>query len=248
MKRKYTKKQKKIIMRFRNLSVRIFAGLMLLGGIVGLLFFFRPATSTVEKRELTKFPKLTLSSFWDGSFFSEVSLWYSDTYPMRDRLIAADQTLKSAYGVTTSTMMVGGHQQGDEIPTEIAKADTEDEPKTEEAVQNEDTGTEEEKEPVSAPDSREMEAEIQNQIQQGLYVKDGAAYSVYYYSQSAAETYAQALNQAAKKLEGQRRYTRFWCLIIQELCSQKRNWKVWEALIRPRPFLTITVSTKASNL
>lgn len=122
---------------------------------------------------------------------------------MRDRLIAADQTLKSAYGVTTSTMMVGGHQQGDEIPTETAKADTEDEPKTEEAVQNEDTGTEEEKEPVSAPDSREMEAEIQNQIQQGLYVKDGAAYSVYYYSQSAAETYAQALNQAAKKLEGQ---------------------------------------------
>ena len=54
MKRKYTKNQKKIIVKFRNLSVRIFAGLMLLGGIVGLLFFFRPGTSTVEKRELTK--------------------------------------------------------------------------------------------------------------------------------------------------------------------------------------------------
>ena len=207
MKRKYTKNQKKIIVKFRNLSVRIFAGLMLLGGIVGLLFFFRPGTSTVEKRELTKFPKLTLSSLWDGSFFTEVSLWYSDTYPMRDRLIAADQTLKSAYGVTTSTMMVGGHQQGDEIPTETAKADTADETERKEILREEntgeDTGAEEKKEPVSAPDSKEMEAEIQNQIQQGLYVKNGAAYSVYYYSQSAAETYAQALNQAARELEGQ---------------------------------------------
>ena len=45
--------------------------------------------------------------------------------------------------------------------------------------------------------------EIQNQIQQGLYVKNGAAYSVYYFSQSAADTYTQALNHAAKELEGQ---------------------------------------------
>lgn len=189
-------------MKFRAFSVRIFAGLMLLGGVLGLLFFFRPSTSAVEKRELTKFPKLTLASFLDGSFFSDVSLWYSDTYPMRDALIAADQSLKSAYGITSSTMMVGGHQQGDEIPTETAKADIEEEPE-EETAQEETPETEEEKTPVSAPDSKDMEAEIQNQIQKGLYVKDGAAYSVYYYNQSAAETYTNALNQAAKELEGQ---------------------------------------------
>lgn len=201
-KRKFTKQQKKTIMKFRAFSVRIFAGLMLLGGVLGLLFFFRPNTSAVEKRELTKFPKLTLASFLDGSFFSDVSLWYSDTYPMRDALIAADQSLKSAYGITSSTMMVGGHQQGDEIPTETAKADIEEEPE-EETAQEETPETEEEKTPVSAPDSKDMEAEIQNQIQKGLYVKDGAAYSVYYYNQSAAETYTNALNQAAKELEGQ---------------------------------------------
>lgn len=99
-------------------------------------------------------------------------------------------------------MMVGGHQQGDEIPTETAKADIEEEPE-EETAQEETPETEEEKTPVSAPDSKDMEAEIQNQIQKGLYVKDGAAYSVYYYNQSAAETYTNALNQAAKELEGQ---------------------------------------------
>lgn len=48
-KRKFTKQQKKTIMKFRAFSVRIFAGLMLLGGVLGLLFFFRPSTSAVEK-------------------------------------------------------------------------------------------------------------------------------------------------------------------------------------------------------
>ncbi|HIZ21405.1 MAG TPA: hypothetical protein IAA21_01225 [Candidatus Blautia faecigallinarum] len=205
-KNKYTKKQKKTIMRFRAVSTRIFAVLMLLGGIMGILLFLRPSTSNVEKRELTKFPKLTLASFLDGSFCSDVSLWYSDTFPMRDGLISIDQTLKTAYGVTTSTMMVGGNEQGDEIPTLSADAEAEDGDTQDSLVDMVvDTSEEpaEEAEPVSAPDSEAMEAEIQNQIQKGLYVKDGAAYSVYYYSQSAAEIYTDALNQAAQELQGQ---------------------------------------------
>lgn len=201
------------MMKFRKISIRIFAVMMLVGGVTGMLFFFRPDRSNVEMRELTKFPKLTLSSVLDGSFFSELSLWYSDTYPMRDVLIAADQKLKTAYGVTSSTMMVGGHKQGDEIPVNVAQNDQESETEqdgqseqSDEPVQTQDTladQTQGETETVSAPNSREMEEEIQNQIQQGLYVKNGAAYSVYYFSQSAADTYTQALNHAAKELEGQ---------------------------------------------
>ncbi len=213
MKKKYTKRHRQEMMKFRKISIRIFAVMMLVGGVTGMLFFFRPDRSNVEMRELTKFPKLTLSSVLDGSFFSELSLWYSDTYPMRDVLIAADQKLKTAYGVTSSTMMVGGHKQGDEIPVNVAQNDQESETEqdgqseqSDEPVQTQDTladQTQGETETVSAPNSREMEEEIQNQIQQGLYVKNGAAYSVYYFSQSAADTYTQALNHAAKELEGQ---------------------------------------------
>ncbi|MCQ5120568.1 DHHW family protein [Coprococcus eutactus] len=32
-----------------------------------------------------------MTSFLHGSYFEGVSLWYSDTYPMRDKLVAADQ-------------------------------------------------------------------------------------------------------------------------------------------------------------
>lgn len=191
-KQKVTKKQKRTIFKCRVLSVRIFALLMLAGGVTGLLFFFRPSTSEVEKRTLTRFPKFTLESFWNGDFFSELSLWYSDTYPMRDTLIAANQKLQGSYGITTSTMMVGSQQKSDEIP------DTEEKKKNQTTEKKE---TEEIKE-ISAPDSRAMESEIQNQIQQSLYVKNGAAYTIYYYNQKAAEIYTGALSQAAAQLKG----------------------------------------------
>ena len=206
-----TKTQKRILRKCRTCSIYLFLGLMFLGTFVGLLFFFRPSTSTVEKRTLTEFPSFTLSSFLDGSFFSEVSLWYSDTYPMRDTLIAADRSLKNLYGIKTETMMVGGGS-GDEIPDfeeistdpESAAAGTESEAGSPE-LQVSATPvpvTEAPAAPVEPPDINQMQAVIQNQIQQGLYVKNGAAYSVYYFSQSAAQIYANALNNAAAKLQG----------------------------------------------
>ena len=94
-KQRVTKKQKRQAARFRALSVRIFAALMVLGGLLGLMFFVRPDTSDVEKRKLTEFPKITLSALWNGEFFSDLSLWYSDTFPMRDALIAADHKMES---------------------------------------------------------------------------------------------------------------------------------------------------------
>lgn len=197
---KLSKKQKRTMRKFRNLGIQLFVGMLLVGMLAGLLFFLRPATSNVEKRKLTEFPSLTLASFLDGSFFTNVSLWYSDTYPMRDALIAADQKLKSTYGITTSTMMVGGHDKGDAIPTiDENEGDVE-------LVEAEPTAVpvveEEENKVVEAPDSKAMEEAIQNQIQQGLYVKNGAAYSVYYFDQTAASIYTEALNQAAAKLNG----------------------------------------------
>lgn len=189
-KQKITKKQKETIFIYRALSVRIFAFIMLLGGIVGIMFFFRPDTSEVEKRKLAEFPKPTLSSFLNGEYFYDLSLWYSDTYPMRDGLIAADQKIESLYGITPSTMMVGSRKISDDIPD------------IDEAQENSGNEQPQEVEQISAPDSRAMESEIQKQIQQNLYVKDGAAYSLYYYDQTAADIYTSALSKAAGELKG----------------------------------------------
>ena len=68
-KEKYTKEQKKIIRKFRGLAVKAFAAVMLIGCVMGFLFFFRPSTSQVEKRKLTEFPKFTVTFlFWTVPF------------------------------------------------------------------------------------------------------------------------------------------------------------------------------------
>ena len=185
---------------------------MLLGAFLGLLFFARPKTSEKEKRSLAKYPSFTMKTFLNGEYFSDVSTWYSDTYPFRDALVSADQKLKGLYGIESKTMMVGEEKQADEIPdindnteavTETTTAAT-----TEAATENTEAGatteaTTEKVREVDPPDSKGMDEEIQNQIQQNLYVKGDAAYSVYYFGKENCTNYVAALNNVAAELKGQ---------------------------------------------
>lgn len=212
MKRKYTKKQRQIIKKYHNLGIILFAGVMLLGAFLGLLFFARPKTSEKEKRSLAKYPSFTMKTFLNGEYFSDVSTWYSDTYPFRDALVSADQKLKGLYGIESKTMMVGEEKQADEIPdindnteavTETTTAAT-----TEAATEDTEAGatteaTTEKVREVDPPDSKGMDEEIQNQIQQNLYVKGDAAYSVYYFGKENCTNYVAALNNVAAELKGQ---------------------------------------------
>lgn len=212
MKRKYTKKQRQIIKKYHNLGIILFAGVMLLGAFLGLIFFARPKTSEKEKRSLAKYPSFTMKTFLNGEYFSDVSTWYSDTYPFRDALVSADQKLKGLYGIESKTMMVGEEKQADEIPdindnteavTETTTAAT-----TEAATEDTEAGatteaTTEKVREVDPPDSKGMDEEIQNQIQQNLYVKGDAAYSVYYFGKENCTNYVAALNNVAAELKGQ---------------------------------------------
>ena len=156
------------------------------GCVLGLAFFLRPATSTFEKRELTHFPTPTLESFLDGSFTSDVSLWYADTFPFRDALVQANHALKGLYGIQPKTQMVGGNVEADELPVQASAPAK--------AV---------EREKVDPPEAQVMQADIQNNIMNGLYVEGGTACSVYYFNDAAVTTYAAALNACADALDGE---------------------------------------------
>ncbi|MCF0121498.1 MAG: hypothetical protein HUJ65_07660, partial [Oscillospiraceae bacterium] len=72
-------KLKQLRIKMRAVKIIAFALALLIIAFIGLLWFARPDTSVIEKRTLTKFPTLTWSSFWDGSFFKGVDTWYADT-------------------------------------------------------------------------------------------------------------------------------------------------------------------------
>ncbi len=211
------------MLRYRSLGILAFAAVMALGAFIGLLFFVRPKKSSVEKRELAKFPSFTVTSFLDGSYFEEVSLWYSDTYPMRDKLVSADQSLKSLYGIEAGTQVIGGTARADDIPdadaADSSVATPEDvtsgsttESTTEDPEigfpasmtnKNADEAAESNTvEAVEPPDSKAMDEAFQKKLQDNLYVKNGAAYSMYYFVQDSATEYIDALNNAAAKLAG----------------------------------------------
>lgn len=198
MKRRYTRSQRQQLKKFRTLGVLIFAAVMAIGAFIGLLFFVRPKKSTVEKRTLAKFPSFTITSFLDGSYFEDVSLWYSDTYPMRDKLVSADQSLKKLYGIQLGTQVVGGNAKGDEIP-DVDKSAVTATPDDAGKATTESGSVQ----TVDPPDSKAMDKAFQKQLQDNLYVKDGSAYSLYYFVQDSATEYIDAINNAAAQLSGQ---------------------------------------------
>lgn len=115
MQKSRKKARRKLLALSRLGCIVLFAVVMIIGSVTGLLFFARPSSSALEKRDLTTFPAITVSSFLDGSWFSQISTWYSDTYPGRDSLLAMNRVLQKAQGITPTEQVVGGDHQADEI-------------------------------------------------------------------------------------------------------------------------------------
>ena len=93
-------------------------------GLVTLLAWslpLRPAVSEKEKRELEKFPDFSLSAAADGSYFEKISLWFSDTFPLRDSWIGADQAIKRLHG-SSDIVIYGDTESADEIPAAVPTA------------------------------------------------------------------------------------------------------------------------------
>ncbi len=185
------------LMDMRLYSVLGFGGILAVFALIGLLFFLRPSTSDVEKRELASFPAFTTEGFLDGSFFTDLGLWYSDTYPLREPLVSASLMLENLHGIQPSMQMVGGNVAADSLPVEGADADGSAAAGDAAVVPGVNDG------PVEVPSAQTLQEDIQASIMAGLYVKDGAAYSVYYFVQSAVETYCTALNTCADNLAGE---------------------------------------------
>ena len=58
----------------------------------------RPTVSYEEKRELAKFPEFSPEAFVSGSYFKEMDLWFSDTFPGREQWLQLSQSLSSLHG------------------------------------------------------------------------------------------------------------------------------------------------------
>lgn len=79
-KEKFINKNNAVHKRFWQIGIRTFFVFLFVIAFIGLLLPLRPKESELEKRELSKFPKPTISTVLNGEFFSNISTWYADTF------------------------------------------------------------------------------------------------------------------------------------------------------------------------
>ncbi|MCD8217459.1 MAG: hypothetical protein LUD01_05345 [Clostridiales bacterium] len=212
--------------------MRIFVFLIILFvfALTGLLIPLRPSESVLENRTLEKFPPFTVESFLDGSYFSQISTWYADTFPFREALLSANASLEGLYGFQGEQYVASTGQSGDEIPDSFDAgiqeknpaeiADTEegntaekvgaDRSNTEGTAEADGNNTEE----TAGADGSNMEesAEAEEyedgtiydepEVTGDVYISGDTAFSVYYFNTEGANDYVAMIDKAQKKLDG----------------------------------------------
>ena len=155
-----------------SVKIIIFIAAMALFFVIGLAFFLRPTVSDTEKRELTKFPEFTVESFLSGEWTSRVSLWFADTYPLREGMIGANQSIEGIYGIKDEQVIAGG--DADDIPDKPVGGDVVFNP-------TDDGGGEK---------------------VQGMYINGDTAYQLYAFNQQNSDSYVSLINKFVSQVEG----------------------------------------------
>lgn len=160
-----------------------------------------------EKRELEKFPSFSLEALLDSSYFSQIGLWFSDTFTGRDAWIAAGQELESLYG-WSDVVIYGDLSAGDAIPPLDSTATPAPSPETtpvpEAENQEETTAPTATPQPTPEPYVWGGEnLEDEELVTLGAVIQIGdSAYTFTGFSQYYSDAYAANITKAADLLEG----------------------------------------------
>ena len=196
-KEKFINKNNAVHKRFWQIGIRTFFVFLFVIAFIGLLLPLRPKESELEKRELSKFPKPTVSTVLNGEFFSDISTWYADTFPFRETLMSANAKMKKFYGITTQEIY-GDAAQGDEIPDADAEMETTPTPTPEEDDIQEEDGT------IHAEPERLGK----------IYIADNRGFELYGFSRAGADAYINMMNSAATQP-----FMIFWFLPVSQSIS-----------------------------
>lgn len=184
------RKREKRLKQGALLTVAAFFLLLFVLAFCSLLFFLRPSYSELEKRELAKFPKFSLSALVSGSFFDDINTWFADTFPFREGFLSVNTRIRSLYGLSSATVH-GEVAAADDIPdappapTESAASAADEAALAEEAVPSE-----------------EETVDLPTQDLGAVLVVGDAAYEYYNFVQSTADKYTAALNKLGGQLAG----------------------------------------------
>ncbi|MBQ8264522.1 MAG: hypothetical protein IJY96_07095 [Oscillospiraceae bacterium] len=179
--------------------------------IAAFIIPLRPSYSEIDKRPLTAFPEFSWESLASGDYFDDISTWFSDTFPGRDRWLSFSTTLSELHG-WSDVAIVGDVNAGavTEIPdipiVTPAPAPTPTPTPTPTAAPDaENAPTESTPAPAETPPQGwgGVAVDENASISLGSVIQIGdTAFNQLGFSQSSSEVYAGILNGLAEKLRG----------------------------------------------
>lgn len=198
--------------RLHPVRVLITVALVAILAVVVWILPLRPTTSALEQRELAVFPAFSWQALADGSYFDDISLWFSDTFPGRETLVEMSSRIRRTFGLQGETIH-GTVQKGDEIPdipsrpsvgttTTNTTTTTSTTATTTSTTVTTTTTTTTATATTTTTTAVDADMLQQNQSLGTIIVKKDTAYEYYNFVRSAADQYVGILNRAAAKLEG----------------------------------------------
>lgn len=196
--------QGKLSVRF---AIPFFAVLAVLS-VVSFIIPLRPTVSNSEKRELAKFPEFSVEALVSGSYFDDITTWYSDTFPGREQWLNVSTFTKSLHGYSEISIEGSLEPVSDEIPVSM-----EAEPAVPEQIpmQTESDGEEtlpRETVPQTEPAETEPEgwggvdAGENAEISLGTAIQIGdSAFNQLGFSKQQSDRYAKTLSDFAEKVK-----------------------------------------------
>ncbi len=164
--------------------------MLYLGAVIAFAIPLRPTYSPSEKRNLAEFPEFSAQDLLTGNYFSDISTWFSDTFPFRDFLTQAGTKIKNLYGIN-SINIHGDVEMGDDIPDgplEMPPTDTSIEPTTPQTT-----------EPT---EPRDEETDLKTQSLGAIIVAGDAGYEYYTFSNDLAPRFINSVSNIKGSVNG----------------------------------------------
>ncbi len=201
-KRRNRKKKKNY--KYMKYKIYVFSAVLMLMAIIALIIPLRPKESKVEKRTLTKFPAFSVQSFLNGEFLNGVSTWYADTFPFREALLTGNTRYRGLYGIQDNQIH-GSIQTADEVPAkrislmDIVLPNIQQEMDSLQESIKESIETQRAADAANGGAKRRQITNVPEQVG-SVYVADDTAFSLYGFTQEAANQYIDAVSALANKV------------------------------------------------
>lgn len=184
--KKHSKKEKQNINKTLALKIGAFFLTLYVGATVSFIIPLRPTYSESEKRDLKEFPEFSYKAVLSGSYFDDISTWFSDTFPFREQLTKFNTSIKKLSGFD-SIAIHGDVDMGDDIPDAPLDVPVTQPPQT--TVPPETTLP-----PETTEAEDEPKPDIKTQSLGAILVAGNSAYEYYNFSSKLAPEFINCVN------------------------------------------------------